>query len=150
MPGSSLGDRFGRCRVFLAGSQVFTAASAACAVSPDVTSLIAARAVQGADGGIATPLNLVLISEATRWPGAAWRSAAGGRSPGSPGYEDLARTVSASACTCTMRTRPPAGTDPHVAALIIHPWVEQIVPLCADNSDGHFPYRVVQIGSRSY
>jgi hypothetical protein len=29
-----------------------------------MTSLIAARAVQGADGGIATPLSLVLISEA--------------------------------------------------------------------------------------
>jgi len=33
-------------------------------VSPDVSSLVTARAVQGAGGGIATPLSLVLISEA--------------------------------------------------------------------------------------
>jgi EmrB/QacA subfamily drug resistance transporter len=62
--GTALGDKFGRRRVFLAGVALFTLASAACAVSPDVASLIAARAVQGAGGGIATPLSLVLISEA--------------------------------------------------------------------------------------
>ena len=33
-------------------------------VSPDVSSLVTARAVQGAGGGIAMPLSLVLISEA--------------------------------------------------------------------------------------
>ena len=33
-------------------------------VSPDVASLVTTRAVQGAGGGIATPLSLVLISEA--------------------------------------------------------------------------------------
>ena len=64
LTGTALGDRFGRRRVFLAGVALFTVASAACAVSPDVAALIAARAVQGAGGGIATPLSLVLISEA--------------------------------------------------------------------------------------
>ena len=64
LTGTALGDRFGRRRVFLAGVSLFTLASAACAVSPTVASLIAARAVQGAGGGIATPLSLVLISEA--------------------------------------------------------------------------------------
>jgi EmrB/QacA subfamily drug resistance transporter len=64
LTGTALGDRFGRRRVFLAGIGLFTLASAACAVSPDVASLIAARAVQGAGGGVATPLSLVLISEA--------------------------------------------------------------------------------------
>jgi EmrB/QacA subfamily drug resistance transporter len=64
LTGTALGDRFGRRRVFLAGFAVFTVASAACALAPSVAALIAARAVQGAGGGIATPLSLVLITEA--------------------------------------------------------------------------------------
>jgi EmrB/QacA subfamily drug resistance transporter len=64
LTGTALGDLFGRRRVFLAGLALFTLASAACAVSPSAAWLIAARAVQGAGGGIATPLSLVLISEA--------------------------------------------------------------------------------------
>jgi EmrB/QacA subfamily drug resistance transporter len=64
LTGTALGDKFGRRRVFLAGFAVFTLASAACALAPTAAALIAARAVQGAGGGIATPLSLVLITEA--------------------------------------------------------------------------------------
>jgi EmrB/QacA subfamily drug resistance transporter len=64
LTGTALGDLFGRRRVFLAGFAVFTLASAACALAPTAGWLIAARAVQGAGGGIATPLALVLITEA--------------------------------------------------------------------------------------
>src|SRR5579871_1597931 len=45
LTGAALGDRFGRRRMFGIGLAVFTAASAAAALSPDVTALIAARTV---------------------------------------------------------------------------------------------------------
>ena len=47
MTGAALGDRFGRRRLYGIGLGLFTAASAACALAPDVGWLIAARAVQG-------------------------------------------------------------------------------------------------------
>src|SRR5918996_4186633 len=47
MTAAALGDRFGRRRMFAAGVALFSAASAACALAPDIGSLIAARAVQG-------------------------------------------------------------------------------------------------------
>jgi EmrB/QacA subfamily drug resistance transporter len=64
LTGAALGDRFGRRRMFGIGLLVFTAASAAAALSPTVGALIAARAVQGAGAAIVTPLTLTLISEA--------------------------------------------------------------------------------------
>ena len=43
MTGAALGDRFGRRRLYGIGLGLFTAASAACALAPDVGWLIAAR-----------------------------------------------------------------------------------------------------------
>jgi MFS transporter, DHA2 family, methylenomycin A resistance protein len=43
----ALGDRIGAKRIFMAGFAIFTAASAGCALAPNATTLIAARAVQG-------------------------------------------------------------------------------------------------------
>ena len=57
----SLGDRFGRRGVFVGGIVLFTAASVACAVSGDPTSLVAWRAVQGAGAAAITPLSLTLL-----------------------------------------------------------------------------------------
>src|SRR5487761_2274583 len=65
LTGAALGDRFGRRRMFTVGLAVFTAASAAAALSPDTAMLIAARAVQGAGAAIVLPLTLTLLSEAT-------------------------------------------------------------------------------------
>ena len=64
LTGAALGDRFGRRRMFGAGLLVFTAASAAAALSPSVAALIAARTVQGAGAAMVMPLTLTLISEA--------------------------------------------------------------------------------------
>jgi MFS family permease len=64
LTGSTLGDRYGRRRMFIAGLAVFTGASALCALSPTIALLIAARALQGIGGGIAVPLALALIIDA--------------------------------------------------------------------------------------
>jgi EmrB/QacA subfamily drug resistance transporter len=64
MTGAALGDRFGRKRLFALGIAIFTAASAACALAPDVGTLIAARAVQGAGAALVMPLGLALIGAA--------------------------------------------------------------------------------------
>ena len=64
LTGAALGDRFGRRRVFVIGLGIFTAASAAAALAPNVETLIAARAVQGLGGAIITPLTLTILSAA--------------------------------------------------------------------------------------
>src|SRR5436305_8628504 len=64
LTGAALGDRFGRQRMFAIGLGLFTAASAAAALSTNVGTLIAARTVQGAGAAIVMPLTLTLISAA--------------------------------------------------------------------------------------
>jgi EmrB/QacA subfamily drug resistance transporter len=60
--GGSLGDRFGRKRVFVAGTAIFALASAACGAAPSIGALIAARAVQGIGGALLVPGSLALIT----------------------------------------------------------------------------------------
>jgi EmrB/QacA subfamily drug resistance transporter len=64
LTGAALGDRFGRRRLFAIGLGIFTVASAAAALAPNVETLIAARAVQGVGGAIVTPLTLTILSAA--------------------------------------------------------------------------------------
>jgi EmrB/QacA subfamily drug resistance transporter len=64
LTGAALGDRFGRRRIFVSGLTVFTAASMACALAPNVSWLIAARAVQGAGGAMVMPIAMALLSAA--------------------------------------------------------------------------------------
>ena len=47
LTGATLGERFGRRRMFVIGLGLFTAGSAAAALAPGIGGLIAARAVQG-------------------------------------------------------------------------------------------------------
>lgn len=61
---AALGDRFGRRRVFVLGLALFTVASAACALAPDASLLIAARTVQGLGGAAVLPLSLTILSNA--------------------------------------------------------------------------------------
>jgi len=62
--GGSAGDRFGRRRVFALGIAIFTAASVACGLAPNIGALVAARAVQGIGGALLVPGSLAIISAA--------------------------------------------------------------------------------------
>ena len=64
MTAAALGDRWGRRRVLVAGLAVFTVASAACGLAPNVGWLIAARAVQGAGSACMMPLAMAMLTTA--------------------------------------------------------------------------------------
>lgn len=59
--GGTLGDQFGRRRIFLVGVAWFTVASAACSFAPDTTVLTATRIVQGAGAALLVPGSLAII-----------------------------------------------------------------------------------------
>src|SRR6266496_3870162 len=61
---AALGDRYGRRLIFTMGLALFTVASAACALAPNVSVLIAARTVQGLGGAIILPLSLTILTTA--------------------------------------------------------------------------------------
>jgi EmrB/QacA subfamily drug resistance transporter len=60
--GGSLGDHFGRRRVFAIGISLFTVASVLCGIAPGVNFLIFARAIQGIGGALLVPGSLAIIS----------------------------------------------------------------------------------------
>lgn len=62
MLAGSMGDRFGRRRVFVTGLGVFTTASVLCAVAPTVEVLIAARALQGVGASMLNPVAMSIIT----------------------------------------------------------------------------------------
>jgi EmrB/QacA subfamily drug resistance transporter len=62
LPGGSLGDRYGRRRIFAAGVLLFTAASACCGLASGIRQLIVARGLQGIGGALLVPGSLALIS----------------------------------------------------------------------------------------
>jgi EmrB/QacA subfamily drug resistance transporter len=60
--GGSLGDRYGRRRIFVIGVILFALASAGCGVAANINQLIVARAVQGIGGALLVPGSLAIIS----------------------------------------------------------------------------------------
>jgi EmrB/QacA subfamily drug resistance transporter len=62
IPGAQLGDRIGRKRTLTIGLSVFAVASAACALSPTIGLLLAARVLQGAGGALILPTALALLT----------------------------------------------------------------------------------------
>jgi len=60
--GGSLGDLYGRRKIFVCGVVLFAAGSAWCGVAPSIGSLIFARALQGAGAALLVPGSLAIIS----------------------------------------------------------------------------------------
>src|SRR5260221_14709625 len=60
--GGSLGDLYGRRKIFAAGVVLFSAASAWCGLAPNIQQLIVARGLQGIGGALLVPGSLALIS----------------------------------------------------------------------------------------
>jgi EmrB/QacA subfamily drug resistance transporter len=58
----SLGDRFGRRRVFRAGLVVFTASSALCGLAPSLPALVGGRALQAVGGAALLPSTLAILT----------------------------------------------------------------------------------------
>src|ERR1700739_1032217 len=59
--GGTLGDSYGRRRVFQIGVVWFAVASLLCGLAPNVAVLIAARALQGVGGALLTPGSLAIL-----------------------------------------------------------------------------------------
>ncbi len=60
--GGSLGDLYGRRKIFITGVVVFSVASAWCGLAPNIGQLIIARGMQGIGGALLVPGSLALIS----------------------------------------------------------------------------------------
>jgi EmrB/QacA subfamily drug resistance transporter len=59
--GGTLGDSYGRRRMFMAGTVWFALASLCCGLAPNAQVLIAARALQGVGGALLTPGSLAIL-----------------------------------------------------------------------------------------
>jgi EmrB/QacA subfamily drug resistance transporter len=60
--GGSLGDHFGRRKIYAIGVALFALASIWCGLAPNISQLIIARAVQGVGGAMLVPGSLAIIS----------------------------------------------------------------------------------------
>ncbi|MEP6569663.1 MAG: MFS transporter [Acidobacteriota bacterium] len=62
LAGGSLGDHFGRKRIYTIGVSLFALASIWCGLAPNITQLIIARGLQGVGGALLVPGSLAIIS----------------------------------------------------------------------------------------
>ncbi|HTA44632.1 MAG TPA: MFS transporter [Bryobacteraceae bacterium] len=60
--GGSLGDLYGRRKIFAVGVTAFSVSSAWCGLAPSIDQLIVARGIQGVGGALLVPSSLALIS----------------------------------------------------------------------------------------
>lgn len=59
--GGAAGDRYGRVRLLVGGTALFAAASLACALAPDLATLLISRGVQGLGAAILMPNSLAIL-----------------------------------------------------------------------------------------
>ena len=64
--GGSLGDRYGRRRIYVTGVAGFAVCSLLCAIAPTITALVAARALQGVAAALLTPGSLAILQASFR------------------------------------------------------------------------------------
>ncbi|HLI12645.1 MAG TPA: MFS transporter [Alphaproteobacteria bacterium] len=64
LTGGTLGDLYGRKRIFLVGTALFCAGSVLCALAADATTLIAARIVTGLGAALELPVTLAILTVA--------------------------------------------------------------------------------------
>jgi EmrB/QacA subfamily drug resistance transporter len=62
LTGGTLGDLYGRRRVFITGIALFTLGTLVCAFAPNGTVLIAGRAISGLGAALELPISLVLLT----------------------------------------------------------------------------------------
>ena len=62
LTGGTLGDIYGRRRIFVAGIALFTVGTIVCALAPNGASLIAGRAISGLGAALELPMSLVLLT----------------------------------------------------------------------------------------
>jgi EmrB/QacA subfamily drug resistance transporter len=62
--GGALGDHFGRRRLLVIGTSLFTAASVLCALAPSLELLLGARAAQGVGAALLLPNSLAILNAA--------------------------------------------------------------------------------------
>jgi EmrB/QacA subfamily drug resistance transporter len=62
LTGGTLGDIYGRRRLFLVGISLFTAGTIVCAFAPNAVALIAGRTIAGLGAAFALPMSLVLLT----------------------------------------------------------------------------------------
>jgi len=64
LAGGTLGDMYGRRRLFVSGIALFAAGSLVCGLAPDNMVLIGGRAVSGLGAALAVPTSLAILSDA--------------------------------------------------------------------------------------
>ena len=61
LTGGSAADLYGRRRIFVLGVTVFTLASIACGLAPNISVLVISRAIQGIGAALLTPASLAML-----------------------------------------------------------------------------------------